>query len=265
MTPQPPPRDHRLEVSTLIEARPETVFAILSDPGRFSDWIGGTATFEPRAESPLQIRFPQFETVIEGRVLEVVEGERIAFSWGVSEGRQATLMPAGSTRVEIRLEPVEEGTRVTLAHSGLPSDEEATRHEAGWRFHLSRLSLFANRADLQRALGPTLQAWFEAWNEPEVERRTRLLGRACEGSIRFRDEYATLEGRERLALHIGNTRHHLPGRRVERDGEVRICRGRVLVPWRIVDEGGEVAFRGTDHARVSPAGLLREVTGFWET
>ena len=142
-----------VEASIFIEARPQTVFSILSDPKRFSSWLDGEASFQPEPGSPFSIRFPQFSTVIEGELVEFVQDEKIAFTWGVSEGHQAEWLPPGSTRLELVLTSEGSGTRVTLTHSGLPTDEEVQQHTAGWRFHLSRLQLFANRSHLTETLG----------------------------------------------------------------------------------------------------------------
>ncbi|MGH7541924.1 MAG: SRPBCC domain-containing protein, partial [Gemmatimonadota bacterium] len=246
-----------------IEARPETVFAILSDPARFSEWLGGEASFEPRPGSPLVVRFPAFGTVIEGEVLEIRAPEHIAFSWGVSEGEQAAWLPPGSTRVEVRLVAEAGGTRVTLIHSGLPSDQEVDRLTAGWRFHTSRLALFANRAQLAGTEDRIVGAWLAAWNEVDAEARARRLAECCLEDVAFKDEYAALDGRELLATHIANTRRFMPGLRLEADGRVRICRGEMLIPWRAVSAEGEVRLRGVNHAVVTPEGRFRRVTSFW--
>ena len=58
---------------------------------------------------------PNGRDVIRGEYLEVVPDRRFAFTWGwenPSEGMAA--VPAGSTRVEIDLEPHGKGTRVRL-------------------------------------------------------------------------------------------------------------------------------------------------------
>jgi len=250
------------ERSVLIEARIETVWAIVSDPAGVSRWLQGTARFEPAPGSPFEVEFAQFDTVVRGEVLECdAEHHRFSVTWGIASGPQSDAFPAGSSKLEILLEPEGSGTRASVRHSALPSETEARNHEAGWRFHLSRLALFANRDDLGASLGPALEAWFAAWNETDGETRDALLARCCATDVAFRDEYASLEGRDTLALHIGNTQHFIPGWRIERSGAPRICRGEALVGWRAIGPDGQ-EFAGTHHLVADPDGTLRRVTSF---
>ena len=50
---------------------------------------------------------------------------------------------------------------------------------------------------------------------------------------------------------------------LELDGEVRICRSEVLIPWKSLGAEGEVMHRGINYALVSGEGALRRVVGFW--
>jgi uncharacterized protein YndB with AHSA1/START domain len=252
-----------VETSIFIEARPQTVFSILSDPEQFSRWLDGEASFEPEAGSPFLVRFPQFSTVIEGELIEFVQDEKVTFTWGISEGYQADWIPPGSTRLQLVLAAEGVGTRVTLTHSGLPTDEEVEQHMAGWRFHLSRLQLFANRSHLAATLGLTIATYFSAWSETDPNARKELLEACCAEDIEIKDEYAAFEGRDKLSEHIGLTQQFVPDATAELDGEVRICRSEVLIPWRILNAEGEVMYRGIDYALVSAEGVFQRVVGFW--
>lgn len=253
------------EHSVVIAARIETVWAIISDPVRFGEWLQGKARFALEPGSDFEVDFPQFETVVRGEVLECdAERHRFAVTWGVASGAQAEGFPVGSSKLELWLAAEEGGTRAHVRHSALPSETEARDHEAGWRFHLSRLSLFANRADLSASLGPALDAWYGAWNETDAEKRDELTGRCCAPDVEFRDEYASLEGREMLGLHIGNTQHFIPGWRIERTGEPRICRGEALVEWSATGPQDR-RFSGTHHIVADPDGTLRRITAFWSS
>jgi uncharacterized protein YndB with AHSA1/START domain len=53
---------------------------------------------------------------------------RIVFTWGYEGDGQA--VPAGSSTVEITLEPVADGTEVRLRHSGLPAGQPPLAHLA---------------------------------------------------------------------------------------------------------------------------------------
>ncbi|MDX1578552.1 MAG: SRPBCC domain-containing protein [Gemmatimonadota bacterium] len=254
-----------VELSVHIEARPETVWTILTTPSRFSAWMDGEVAFEPRAGSPFRAEFPRFQTVVAGEIARLdEEGRTLAVTWGVESGPQAETFPAGTSVVEFRVLEEAEGARVELRHSGLPSDHEAEQHEGGWRFHFSRLSLFANREDLSRGLERTLERWFEAWNEPDDAARRKALEACCAEGVGFRDEWAAAEGLDRLHEHIGNTLRFVPGWRLEGTGDVRICRGEALVGWRGVGPGGG-STEGMNHVRARPDGTILRVVGFPES
>ncbi len=251
-----------VRVSTLIRASRGTVFGILSDPGRFSEWIQGEAEFRPEVGSPFRVRFQQFETVVEGEVVEIVPDRRMVLSWGVAEGGQSAWFPAGSSRVEIDLAEDPEGTRLTLRHSGLP-EREVPPHQGGWRFHVSRLDLKANRAELRDLLPARLASWCEAWQESDADRRGELLQSCTSEQVEYADEYAQLQGRDALSLHIGNSLQYVPWARLE-TAPPRICRTEAIVGWKLVGDDGAVVETGSLHCHLDLQGRLTRVTSFWD-
>ena len=65
-----------------------------------------------------------------GRVNAWVPGERLAFAY-----RSVHLPPGLATEVEVRFEPIADGTRVTLEHRGLdqlPAEEYARWQRRAW-------------------------------------------------------------------------------------------------------------------------------------
>lgn len=129
-----------IEISTEVAARSQTVYRFFTDPGRFSEWLGAEVSFTPEIGGALRIDFALHGTIVAGEVLELVPDRRVVFTWGVEAGPQAGSMPAGSTTVEVTLEPAGEHTLVTLRHQGLPNESERKDHEGGWREYLERLS-----------------------------------------------------------------------------------------------------------------------------
>ena len=119
-----------------IAARPETVFAFLTDPARYVRWKGRLAELDARPGGALRVDFGDQKDVVAGRFVELIPARRVVFTWGWEGG---TLVPPGASRVEIELEPVPEGTRLHLVHRGLP--EAAIRsHSEGWDHLLPRLA-----------------------------------------------------------------------------------------------------------------------------
>jgi uncharacterized protein YndB with AHSA1/START domain len=68
-----------------------------------------------------------------GRYLEIDRPSRLRFTWAsaATEGKD--------TEVTVTFETVDEGTRVTLVHTGL-SEPQISRHEAGWTSILQKLA-----------------------------------------------------------------------------------------------------------------------------
>ena len=113
----------RLEIR--INAAPETVFALLTEPARMKTWLAEAVDADARAGGVFRISGPP-GTSIEGTYLEVVPNRKVTFTWGGVEG----LKPGQST-VEFLIESDGAGTLVRLRHFGLPSSALES-HRRGW-------------------------------------------------------------------------------------------------------------------------------------
>src|SRR5262249_16843057 len=92
----------RLEIR--IDASPETVFALLTEPARMRTWLAELVEAESRPGGMFRISGPAGVS-IEGTYLEVVPNRKVVFTWGGVEG----LKPGQSTG-EFVLEPDNGGT-----------------------------------------------------------------------------------------------------------------------------------------------------------
>ncbi|MFB6524272.1 SRPBCC domain-containing protein [Streptomyces sp. NPDC056401] len=121
-----------------IKARPETVFSFFTDREKWLSWMGtdGTFSFEPGGSYRTRVTG---QDVASGHFLTIDPPHRLVFTWGWDQGAVA----AGSTRVEITLEPTAEGTRLHLIHSGLPTPESCEAHAESWQHYTDRLTLQA--------------------------------------------------------------------------------------------------------------------------
>jgi uncharacterized protein YndB with AHSA1/START domain len=115
--------DVRLEIR--IDAAPETVFALLTDPARMQSWFAEVVEVDPRPGGLFRISGPSGVS-IEGTYLEVVPNCKVVFTWGGVEG-----LKAGQTTVEFLLEPDGSGTVLRLRHYGLPPPTVES-HRRGW-------------------------------------------------------------------------------------------------------------------------------------
>jgi uncharacterized protein YndB with AHSA1/START domain len=126
-----------------INASRERVFDFIVNPANMVQWIGLSAVIEPTPGGIVRID-PNGRDVIHGKVLEAVRPSRLVFTWGWE--RADTRVPAGSTIVEITLESIDCGTRLTLVHRDLPQDMR-DNHDAGWTHYLGRLKIVAEGGD----------------------------------------------------------------------------------------------------------------------
>ena len=122
-----------------IDAKPETVFHLLTDGGEYVKWKGENAQLDARPGGLFRVTFPNRTDVVSGKFVEVIPSRRVVFTWGW-EG--SPLVAPGSSTVEIDLEPVGNGTRLHLVHRGLPPETLAS-HTEGWDFFLPRLTAVA--------------------------------------------------------------------------------------------------------------------------
>jgi uncharacterized protein YndB with AHSA1/START domain len=134
--------DHDIVVERRVSAPPEKVFAFFTDAGRWMAWQGTEAEIElvPGGLWRVNVTGDGFAS---GRVLEVVENERIVFTWGWEQGPP---VPPGSTTVMIELVPEGNGTLIRLTHSGLPSDQIEI-HRQGWEHYVPRLAAVSDGGD----------------------------------------------------------------------------------------------------------------------
>ena len=110
-------------ISTIMPAPPEKVFrAWLSSEGHTA-MTGSPARIEPRVGGA----FTAWDGYISGRTAALKPYTRIVQDWRTTE------FPDGSpnSRLELVLEPVEGGTKLTLTHSNIP-EGQADSYKDGW-------------------------------------------------------------------------------------------------------------------------------------
>ncbi|HEY7389156.1 MAG TPA: SRPBCC domain-containing protein [Bryobacteraceae bacterium] len=247
---------HLLERTLVIEATRTIVFRFFTDPGRWAAWWGAGSAIDPRPGGRVLIRYPNGVQVL-GEVLEIAEPELIVFTYGYESGKP---IPPGSSRVTIRLEAVESGTRLHLAHAFADADAR-DQHLPGWRF---QLSLFANLvADEVNAGAPDLaDAWFATWSMSDGGERARALEAIAAPEVRFRDRYARIDGMAELNDHIAASLRFMPGIRMERKGTVRHCQHTLLADWVARGPDGAERVSGINVFVLNAQGRIVSVTGF---
>jgi uncharacterized protein YndB with AHSA1/START domain len=247
---------HRLDRTIVIQARPETVFRFFTDEKRWAAWWGRGSTIEARPGGRVHIRHPE-GTEVGGEVVEITPPQRLVFTYGYVTG---TPIPAGASRVSIRLEPHDKGTLLSLVHEF--ADEKARDHHVqGWRY---QLSLFANVVadEVNASAHERVDSWFRAWTLPEDESKEAFSRIAVPG-VRFRDRFSLVDGIADLVPHVMAAQRFMPGLRLERRSDVRHCQGTVLAEWVAVGPDGQERGKGTNVFVFDAAGRIESVTGFW--
>lgn len=123
-------------VSTILASAPEKIFrAWLSTEGHAA-MTGSPAKVEPRVGGT----FSAWDGYIFGKTLELKPYARIVQAWRTTE------FPEGSadSRVEILLEAVEGGAKITLVHSEIPAGQ-ADDYKQGWEdFYFKPMKKYFN-------------------------------------------------------------------------------------------------------------------------
>ncbi len=246
-----------LERSLIIEAAPATVFRFFTDSARWAAWWGAGSTIDARPGGRMLIRYPN-GIQVSGEVLEVVEPERIMFTYGYESGQP---IPPGASKVTISLEAVESGTRLQLTHAFAEAGVR-DQHVPGWRF---QFSVFANLVanEINADADDLVDSWFAAWAMADGAERLRSLEAIAASEVRFRDRYARIDGRNELSDHIGAALRFMPGMRPEREGAVRHCQHTVLADWIVRGPDGAERMRGINVFVLNAQGRIASVTGFW--
>jgi glutathione S-transferase len=131
MTPPVP----RVEVTTIIRAPRERVFDAWLSAERLGRFLCAGDTHVAHVEVDARVG-GSFHVVMasergrsdhRGRYVEIEPPERLRFTW------MSAATGGAATMVTVTFEAVDEGTRLTLIHVGLPDDTAVARHESGWQ------------------------------------------------------------------------------------------------------------------------------------
>jgi uncharacterized protein YndB with AHSA1/START domain len=250
------PLQHHLDRSVAIQAAPKTVFRYFTDSARWANWWGAGSTIDARPGGKVVICYPGGVQAL-GEVVEVTPPERIIFTYGYASG---TPIAAGSSRVTIRLEPDESGTRLHLLHE-FADEGVRDHHVQGWRY---QLSLFGNVVadEVHAGAAKVVDAWYDAWAIADDRAREDAFGKIAAASVSFRDRFSMLDSRSDLVAHSGAAQRFMPGVTLRRNGGIRHCQGRVLADWVASANDGKELMAGTSLFVMGPEGHIQSVTSF---
>jgi activator of HSP90 ATPase len=115
-------RTRTLRQTVMFDAGPGEVYEAYMDPAKHTAFTGDEARFARRKGA----RFSAGGGYIDGKLLELVPGERVVQTWRGSD------WPEGHySELTLTLKGVEGGTRLSLVQKGVPV-EHADEIDAGW-------------------------------------------------------------------------------------------------------------------------------------
>lgn len=126
---------HTVERSVLLPASPEEVWEAITDELLLSEWLAPEVELDPREGGELVCRYEDGEER-RGEVELAEEAERLSFRWWRED--------SGPSRVELVLDAVADGTRLTVIESELVPVASPLL-AAAWAQPLARLRLTLGR------------------------------------------------------------------------------------------------------------------------
>lgn len=135
-----------LEVDQVIEARPETVFRLLTEPDLYGRWFGpdgATVVVEEMVVTlggrlGLRIHIPglDFEVAIEGYYEVIEPPTQLVHTWRETSEELVTT-------VAFELEPRGDRTHLRVTHRGFVDPVDLEQNQTGWLDHLATLAELA--------------------------------------------------------------------------------------------------------------------------
>jgi uncharacterized protein YndB with AHSA1/START domain len=130
----------RLEREILIDAPPDIVWSVITEPEHLGTWFGDSAEIDLRPGGELLLRWDGTGGRVQGRVERVEPPRVFSFRWIRDEEGNSTL-------VEFSLSAEGETTRLTVVETGFQElawpeerkQKDADAHRAGWKQELGEL------------------------------------------------------------------------------------------------------------------------------
>ncbi len=117
---------YEFELSDDLPASPERIFDAWMSSDAHTAMTGGAAEVDPHVGGT----FTAWDGYIVGQTTALEPGRRIVQSWRTADFPETE----ADSQIEVVLEPVEAGERITLVHSKVP-DRLRSFEEGGWQSH----------------------------------------------------------------------------------------------------------------------------------
>ena len=105
--------------------------------------------------------------------------------------------------------------------------------------------------------------YFQAWNEPDVDRRRELLERSVTAEIELvHPSFGRSHGIDALSGHIASYQQAMPGTEVVLTSGIDAHNEVARYTWQVVDASGETVVAGLDVVEIAADGRLARILLF---
>jgi len=138
--------DETLHLEHAFQAPPETVFDAWTDPAAIRQWFPDGAAVhwdgDPKVDARRGGRFdwrvvgddnPRDIFHFRGAYCEITRPAKLAFTWNWSSLPIDRVHGPGKTLVTIEFAAANNGTKIVLTQTGLPSEAARDAHDKGWQ------------------------------------------------------------------------------------------------------------------------------------
>jgi activator of HSP90 ATPase len=115
-----------IKLSVKLPAKPREVYEAWLNSEKHTAFTGSPAKIERLVDS----EFTAWDGYISGKNLGLYRFNRIIQSWRSTDFPEA----AEDSRVEILIDPIKEGTKVTIVHTNIP-EGDGKKYRKGWKDH----------------------------------------------------------------------------------------------------------------------------------
>jgi len=114
-----------IKLTVTIPAKPDEVFAALTDSKLIARWCGQKGTVSSKVGG----KFEMFDGWVKGKVLESKPGKTLSYTWLPGDWQESD----EESVVKYTFAPSGKGTKIVLEHSHFPNETEKKNHKSGWK------------------------------------------------------------------------------------------------------------------------------------
>jgi hypothetical protein len=109
-----------------------------------------------------------------------------------------------------------------------------------------------------------VDAYRDAWNEPDADRRLDQLAQIWAACAEFVDPMARVEGPVEVSRHIDEVRERFPGLHLSWKGPLQRSRNWMQFRWELTSDGRS-PLRGHDVVELGDDGRIERLASFWKS